>query len=52
VQVDVGLDCEMLWACIYILRRGERRPCPAGEACTAYEAEDGEKKGGRFAFAE
>ena len=35
--VDVGLDCEMLTACLYILRRYERRPCPAGKGCTAFE---------------
>lgn len=37
VQVDVGLDCEMLTACVYILKKFERRPCPPGEACTVYE---------------
>lgn len=44
-QVDVGLDCEMLWACLYILHRGSRRPCPSGEGCTAYERIE-TKKGG------
>lgn len=37
VQVDVGLDSEMMLACVYILRKAERRPCPAGAACTMYE---------------
>ena len=36
-SVDVGLEREMLTACVYILRRFERRPCPAGEACTVFE---------------
>lgn len=35
--VDVGEDSEMLRACLYILIRGERRPCPAGAGCTVYE---------------
>lgn len=39
-QVDVGLDCEMLWACLYILHHGTRRPCPADAACTVYERTD------------
>ena len=34
--VDLGDGGEMLRACVYILRRGERRPCPAGDACTAF----------------
>lgn len=43
--VDVGQDCEMLTACVYILRKGTRRPCPAGEECTVYERASW--KGGR-----
>ncbi len=35
--VDVGEDSVMLRACTYILQRYERRPCPAGEACTVFE---------------
>lgn len=35
--VNVGEDCEMLRACLYILMRYEKRPCPAGEACTVFE---------------
>lgn len=36
--VDLGQDCEMLTACVYILHNGKRRPCPAGEECTVYES--------------
>lgn len=36
-SVDVGDDCEMLRACIYILLRGVRRPCRPGAGCTAFE---------------
>lgn len=42
--VDLGDGGEMLRACVYILRRGSRRPCPAGEACTAFEPERGGKQ--------
>lgn len=35
-SVDVGADCEMLAACVYILKRYEKRPCPPGEGCTVY----------------
>lgn len=35
--VDLGDNCEMLRACVYILLHGERRPCPPGAACTVYE---------------
>ena len=35
--MDMGDDGRMLRGCVYILRRGTRRPCPAGEGCTAYE---------------
>ena len=35
--VDVGLESQMLRACIYILHTFEPRPCPAGEACTVFE---------------
>ena len=37
VQVNVGIDCEMLIACTYIIAHGTRRPCPAGAGCTVYE---------------
>ncbi len=36
-EVNVGEDCEMLRACVYILKRFERRPCPAGAECTVFE---------------
>ena len=36
-MVDVGLEGEMLRACLYILQKGEKRPCPSGDGCTAYE---------------
>jgi len=45
-QADVGEEGKMLTACIYILRAGERRPCPFGEGCTVYlprEKRDGPK---------
>lgn len=35
--VNVGEDCEMLRACLYILHRGRRRPCPAGRDCTVFQ---------------
>ena len=35
--VNVGEDCEMMRACVYILIRGEKRPCKPGAACTVYE---------------
>ncbi len=35
--VDIGEDGTLLRACLYILRCGERRPCPAGKGCTVYE---------------
>ena len=36
-SVNVGVDCEMLLACTYIIRKGQKRPCPAGDGCTVYE---------------
>ncbi len=36
-EADVGLEGEMLRACLYILRAGRRRPCPPGRGCTVYE---------------
>ena len=42
-QVSVGIDGEMLSACIYIILAGKHRPCPPGEECTVYE-KDGRKK--------
>lgn len=36
VSVDMGDGGEMLRACVYILRHGERRPCPPGADCTVY----------------
>ncbi len=35
--VDVGEENEMMRACVYILVKYERRPCPAGAGCTVYE---------------
>lgn len=34
--VSMGDRREYLCACTYILHRGQRRPCPAGEACTVF----------------
>ena len=44
--VDVGVDSEMLYACVYILRKYERRPCPAGDDCTVYEKAEGKRAHG------
>ncbi len=35
--VNVGDDCEMLRACVYILIKSEKRPCKPGNGCTVYE---------------
>ncbi len=35
--VNVGDECEMLRACVYILIKCEKRPCGPGDACTVYE---------------
>ena len=37
VPVAFGEGDELMRACVYILRRGHRRPCPPGDACTVYE---------------
>ena len=37
VLVDIGEDSQLLCACVYILRRYQRRPCPPGRGCTAFE---------------
>ena len=42
--VDVGLEGEMLRACLYILQRGKKRPCPSGDGCTAYERRGEERR--------
>ena len=44
--MDLGEDGGMLTACVYILKTGKRRGCPAGEGCTKY------KKRTRRAFTE
>lgn len=36
-DVNVGMDSEMLRACVYILLRGTHRPCKPGNNCTVYE---------------
>ena len=40
-QVYLGESWEMAVMCAYLLRRYERRPCPAGEKCTVFEAKEG-----------
>ena len=35
--VYIGDGDELLSACVYILRTGQKRPCPAGPGCTAYQ---------------
>ncbi len=35
--VNVGVDGTLVKACVYILLRYEKRPCPAGDLCTVYE---------------
>ena len=42
--VDLGEESEMLRACVYILHKFERRPCPAGEACTVFEPRNGRRR--------
>ena len=37
VPVYIGDSGTLMTACVYILRKYERRPCPAGAACTVYE---------------
>lgn len=35
--VNMGADCEMLRACVYILHQFEARPCKPGAECTVFE---------------
>lgn len=37
VPVYMGDGDELLTACVYILRTGHKRPCPAGAACSVFE---------------
>ena len=41
VPVYFGDGDDLLTGCVYILRQGKRRPCPAGDGCTAYEPQNG-----------
>ena len=45
--VDIGDNGEMLRACIYILYRGERRPCPPGKNCTVFLPREERPRDGR-----
>lgn len=50
-QADVGDGGEMLRACLYIIKRGTRRPCPAGANCTVWEPDEaGRRERGAWAF--
>ena len=40
-EVSVGMGCEIMTACAYVIVRGRRRPCPPGGECTVYEAAKG-----------
>ena len=40
--VDLADGRDLMKACVYILLRYEKRPCPPGEKCTVYE-----RRGGR-----
>lgn len=37
LPVYIGDGDELLTACVYILRTGRKRPCPAGDACSVFE---------------
>lgn len=37
MPVYIGDGDELLTACVYILRTGHKRPCPAGDACSVFE---------------
>lgn len=39
--VNLGCDGELMRACVYILTRYEKRPCPPGENCTVHQPRRG-----------
>lgn len=44
-EVNIGIDGEMLHACVYILHRFEARPCGADAECTVFEPGNPGKRG-------
>ena len=46
LPVYMGDGDELLTACVYILRTGHKRPCPAGEACSVFEPARPDRRGG------
>ena len=46
--MDLGDEGQMLRGCVYILRTGTRRPCPAGAGCTVYAQGTRRQSGLRF----
>ncbi len=37
IPIYMGDGDELMTACVYILRTGHKRPCPAGDGCAVFE---------------